>query len=153
MGGSYGGFMVNWIIGHTDRFRAACSQRSISNWTSMFCVTDAGGFFTVDQVAGTPWDEDAGEKLWRQSPLRYANTATTPTLFLCCDEDYQCWMDEALQMFTALRYHDVESRLVLFRKESHNLSRTGKPRHRIRRLREILAWFDRHLKPQTSSLD
>jgi dipeptidyl aminopeptidase/acylaminoacyl peptidase len=152
MGGSYGGFMTNWIIGHTNRFRAACSQRSIANWISMFCVTDAGGFFTVDQTAGTPWDEDAGEKLWRQSPLRYANTATTPTLFLCCDEDYQCWMDEAIQMFTALCYHDVESRLVLFRGESHDLSRTGKPRHRIRRLSEILAWFDRHLKPQTPSL-
>ena len=153
MGGSYGGFMTNWIIGHTDRFRAACSQRSISNWTSMFCVTDAGGFFTVDQVAGTPWDEDAGEKLWRQSPLRYANHARTPTLFLCCDEDYQCWVDEAIQMFTALRYHDVESRLVLFRGESHDLSRTGKPRHRIRRLREILAWFDHHLKPQPPASD
>lgn len=145
MGGSYGGFMTNWIIGHTDRFKAACSQRSIANWISKFCTTDIGYFFNYDQIGATPWEED-GKKLWWHSPLRYADRAKTPTLFIHSQEDYRCWIAEGIQMFTALRYHGVEARLVLFRGENHDLSRTGKPQHRLRRLEEIVSWFDAHLK-------
>lgn len=146
MGGSYGGFMTNWIIGHTDRFRAAVSQRSIANWTSKFCTTDIGYLFNHDQMGADPWKEGGSEKLWWHSPLHYADRVKTPTLFIHSDEDYRCWLAEGLQMFTALRYHGVESRLVLFRGENHELSRSGKPKHRLRRLREIHAWFDRHLR-------
>ncbi len=146
LGGSYGGFMTNWIIGHTDRFRAACSQRSIANWISKFCTTDIGYVFNKDQMGKTPWEEGGSDKLWWHSPLRYAHQAKTPTLFINSDEDYRCYMAEGLQMFTALRYHGVESRLVLFHGENHNLSRSGKPHHRLRRLREIVSWFDRYLK-------
>jgi len=146
MGGSYGGFMTNWIIGHTDRFRAAVSQRSIANWTSKFCTTDIGYLFNRDQMGADPWEEGGSEKLWWHSPLHYADRVKTPTLFIHSDEDYRCWLAEGLQMFTALRYHGVESRLVLFHGENHELSRSGKPKHRLRRLREIHAWFDRHLK-------
>ncbi len=145
MGGSYGGFMTNWIIGHTDRFKAACSQRSIANWISKFCTTDIGYFFNYDQIGATPWQED-GKKLWWHSPLRYADRAVTPTLFIHSQEDYRCWIAEGIQMFTALRYHGTEARLVMFRGENHDLSRTGKPKHRLRRLEEILAWFNKHLK-------
>jgi acylaminoacyl-peptidase len=84
--------------------------------------------------------------MWWHSPLRCADRATTPTLFIHSEEDYRCWVDQGLQMFTALRYHGVESRLVLFRGENHELSRSGKPLHRLRRLEEIRAWFDRFLK-------
>ena len=145
MGGSYGGFMTNWIIGHTDRFKAACSQRSIANWISKFCTTDIGYFFNYDQIGATPW-QDNGSKLWWHSPLRYADRVKTPTLFIHSQEDYRCWMAEGIQMFTALRYHGVEARLVLFHGENHNLSRSGKPAHRLRRLSEIVSWFDKLLK-------
>ncbi|ADH61658.1 peptidase S9 prolyl oligopeptidase active site domain protein [Thermoanaerobacter mathranii subsp. mathranii str. A3] len=143
-GGSYGGFMTNWIIGHTDRFKAAVSQRSISNWTTEFGTTDIGYYFVPDQIGGTPWDNF--EKYWEHSPLKYADRVKTPTLFLHSDEDYRCWMAEALQMFSALKYFGVESRLVLFHGENHELSRSGKPKHRIRRLREITEWFNKYLK-------
>ena len=143
-GGSYGGFMTNWIIGHTDRFKAAASQRSISNWISKFGTTDIGYYFVDDQQGGTPWNDP--DKLWWHSPLRYADKAKTPTLFIHSDEDYRCWMAEALQMFTALKYHGVDSRICLFKGENHELSRSGKPKHRIRRLEEITNWFKHYLK-------
>jgi len=147
-GGSYGGYMTNWIIGHTSRFAAACSQRSIANWASMMCTTDIGYFFTPDQIAASPWGGDGAgaDKLWWHSPLKYADKATTPTLFIHSEQDYRCWLAEGLQMFTALRAHGVESRLVMFRGENHELSRSGKPLHRIRRLQEMLQWFDKYLK-------
>lgn len=143
-GGSYGGFMTNWIIGHTDRFKAAASQRSISNWISKFCTTDIGYFFVEDQNAATPWDNH--EKLWEHSPLKYADKVKTPTLFIHSEEDYRCWLAEGIQMFTALKYHGVEARLCMFRGENHELSRSGKPKHRLRRLREITDWFNIYLK-------
>jgi len=147
MGGSYGGFMTNWMIGHTDRFRAAVSQRSIANWIHKFCTTDIGYYFNADQLGTDPWAEGGSEKLWWHSPLRYADRVATPTLFLHAEQDHRCWLPEGISMFTALRYHGIETRLVMFREENHELSRSGKPRHRLRRLEEIAAWFDRHLRP------
>lgn len=144
MGGSYGGFMTNWAIGHTDRFKTACSQRSISNMTTEFLLTDIGYYFIDDQISTTPWNNY--EKLWYHSPLKYADKVKTPTLFIHSDEDYRCWTPEGIQMFSALKYHGVESRLVMFKGENHELSRSGKPMHRIRRLKEILDWFEGHLK-------
>ncbi len=143
-GGSYGGFMTNWIIGHTDRFKCAASQRSISNWISKFGTTDIGYYFNADQNASTPWENH--DKLWWHSPLKYADKAVTPTLFIHSEEDYRCWLPEGLQMFTALKYHGVESRLCMFRGENHELSRSGKPKHRVRRLEEITNWFEKYLK-------
>ncbi len=143
-GGSYGGFMTNWIIGHTNRFKAAVSQRSISNWISKFGTTDIGYYFVEDQQAATPWTDV--EKLWFHSPMKYADRVQTPTLFIHSEEDYRCWTPEGFQMFTALKYHGVEARLCLFKGENHELSRSGKPKHRIRRLKEIIGWFDKYLK-------
>jgi len=146
-GGSYGGFMTNWIIGHTNRFKAAASQRSIANWISKFGTTDIGYYFVEDQQAATPWTNY--EKLWFHSPMKYADRVKTPTLFIHSEEDYRCWLAEGLQMFTSLKYNDVEAKLVLFRGENHELSRSGKPKNRIRRLKEISEWFDELLKPNT----
>lgn len=143
-GGSYGGFMTNWIIGHTNRFKAAASQRSISNWISKFGTTDIGYYFVDDQQSATPWSDY--EKLWFHSPMKYADNVTTPTLFIHSEEDYRCWLPEGIQMFTSLKYHGVESRLCMFRGENHELSRSGKPKHRIRRLEEITNWFNKYLK-------
>lgn len=143
-GGSYGGFMTNWIIGHTDRFKAAASQRSISNWISKFCTTDIGYYFVEDQNGATPWSNMG--KLWDHSPLKYADKVKTPTLFINSDQDYRCYWAEGIQMFTALKYHGVDARLCMFRGENHELSRSGKPKHRMRRLQEMTDWFDKYLK-------
>lgn len=141
-GGSYGGFMTNWIIGHTHRFKAAASQRSISNWLTEYGVTDIGYYFVPDQVASTPWERF--DALWEMSPLKYANQVKTPTLFIHSDEDYRCWVPEAMQMFTALKDHEIPSKLVIFKGENHELSRGGKPKNRKRRIDEILSWFNAH---------
>ncbi|MCL1994294.1 MAG: S9 family peptidase [Spirochaetes bacterium] len=142
-GGSYGGFMTNWMICHTDRFKCAASQRSISNWISKFGTTDIGYYFNADQMASTPWSDP--DKIWWHSPVKYADKCKTPTLFLHSDEDYRCWLPEALQMFTALKFHGVESRLCMFKGENHELSRSGKPKHRVRRIKEMVDWFDKYL--------
>lgn len=144
MGGSYGGFMTNWIIGHTNRFKAAVSQRSISNWISKFATTDIGYYFVDDQIAATPWNDFGA--LWEASPMKYADRVTTPTLFIHSEEDYRCWIAEGLQMFTSLKYHGVSTRLCMFRGENHELSRSGKPKSRVRRLTEIRDWFEKYLK-------
>ena len=141
-GGSYGGFMTNWIIGHTDRFAACVSQRSISNWISFYGISDIGVDFGGDQCQGTPWSDP--EKLWWHSPLKYADRCVTPTLFIHAYEDYRCPIDQGYQMFTGLIAHGVESKMVLFKGENHELSRSGKPLHRIRRLEEITRWFEQH---------
>ncbi|MBE6990676.1 MAG: S9 family peptidase [Ruminococcaceae bacterium] len=141
-GGSYGGFMTNWIIGHTDRFRACASQRSISNWFSFYGVSDIGVEFAMDQNAADPWADP--EKLWFHSPMKYADRVRTPTLFIHSFEDYRCPIDQGYQMFTSLIAHGVESKMVCFRSENHELSRSGKPAHRLKRLNEITAWFDSH---------
>jgi dipeptidyl aminopeptidase/acylaminoacyl peptidase len=143
-GGSYGGFMTNWIIGHTHRFRAAASQRSIANWTGFYGTSDIGYFFQPDQTGADPWQDVA--KIWAQSPLKYADQVQTPTLFIHSDEDFRCPLPEGLQMFTALRAHGVEARLCMFKGENHELSRSGKPKHRVRRLKEITEWFEKYLK-------
>ena len=141
-GGSYGGFMTNWIIGHTDRFRACASQRSISNWTSFYGVSDIGPDFSEDQCGASLWPD--AEKFWQHSPMKYADKVKTPTLFIHALEDYRCPVDQGYQMYSALAAHGVESRLILFRGENHELSRSGKPKLRLRRLNEITGWFDAH---------
>lgn len=143
-GGSYGGFMTNWIIGHTHRFCCAASQRSIANWLSFYGVSDIGFCFAGDQNACDPLE--APEQLWAHSPLRYAARAKTPTLFIHSDADYRCPLSEGLQMYAALVDHGVPARLCLFHGENHELSRSGKPKHRLRRLTEITDWFEKYAK-------
>jgi len=142
-GGSYGGYMTNWVVTQTDRFKAAVSQRSISNWVSFFGTTDIGYFFGPDQLGGDPWSNPDGYA--KMSPLTYVKNVETPIMFIHSMEDYRCYMVEALQFFTALRYFGKETKLALFPSESHELSRSGKPYHRIKRLDLILDWFKKHL--------
>ncbi|WP_279122237.1 alpha/beta hydrolase family protein [Holdemania filiformis] len=148
-GGSYGGYMTNWMIGHTDRFAAAASQRSIANWVSLICYADIGFTFDNDQMGADPWSDV--QKVWDQSPLQFADKAKTPTLFIHSFEDYRCLLQEGMQMYNALVHHGVEARMCLFKGESHGLSRIGKPSHRVRRLQEITAWMDRWCKPATEN--
>ena len=143
-GGSYGGFMTNWIIGHTDRFVCTASQRSIANWVSFYGVSDIGVEFGMDQCDADPFRSP--EKMWAQSPMRYAANVKTPTLFIHSDEDYRCPLAEGLQMFTSLAAKGVPTRLCLFHGENHELSRSGKPQHRVRRLTEITNWFEKYAR-------
>ena len=143
-GGSYGGYMTNWIIGHTDRFAAAASQRSIANWVSMIGTDDCGFTFDTDQMDADPWKGML--KIWDQSPLQFADKVKTPTVFIHSFEDYSCPIQEGMQMYNAIVHHGVEARMCLFKGESHGLSRIGKRHHRVRRLREMTDWFDHYLK-------
>ncbi len=142
-GGSYGGFMTNWIIGHTDRFCCAASQRSIANWVSEAFMSDIGVPFSADQCGAKNVFKDT-EKLWDHSPLKYADKVKTPTLFIHSDQDRRCPLPEGMQMMQALSVRKIETRMVIFHGENHELSRGGKPLHRIRRLQEITDWFDSH---------
>ncbi len=143
-GGSYGGFMTNWIIGHTNRFLCAATQRSIASWISFSNMSDIGDIFGEDQMASSCWKDV--EQMWRQSPLKYADRVKTPTLVLHSDSDLRCPVAEGIQMFYALRHHGVPTRLCVFHGENHELSRSGKPKNRVRRLTEITEWMDKHLK-------
>ena len=98
----------------------------------------------LSAVQSDPWNSP--EEMWNRSPLKYADKCVTPTLFIQSDEDYRCWMCDAIQMFTALRMHGCPTRMCLFHGENHELSRNGKPKHRVRRLKEITDWFDTYLK-------
>ncbi|MBQ6333520.1 MAG: S9 family peptidase [Erysipelotrichaceae bacterium] len=142
-GGSYGGYMTNWIIDQTDRFKCAATQRSISNWISEVGVSDYGIDFPIEQEFGDV--RNCAGELWAMSPLKFVNNAKTPTLFIHSTEDYRCPVPEALQLYTALTCNGVETRMCLFKGENHELSRSGKPTHRIRRLKEITDWMDSHL--------
>ncbi len=143
-GGSYGGFMSNWILGHTDFFRAIATQRSIYNWISFYGTSDIGAYFAPDQC-GCSWkDLDA---LFHRSPMeKIRENAKTPTLILHSDRDYRCPVEQAYQLYTTLVEMGVETKFVLFHDESHELSRSGKPLNRIKRLEEITKWMDRYLK-------
>jgi dipeptidyl aminopeptidase/acylaminoacyl peptidase len=144
-GGSYGGVMTNWIIGHTDRFKAAAALRSISSWLTFGTTSDIGHTFTYNYWGTDLWRN--GKKLWEGSPLKYADRVKTPTLFLHSEEDYRCWLVEGIQMYYALQYFGVPTRLVVFTDENHDLSRNGKPLNRIRRLEELTLWFKTYLNP------
>ena len=141
-GGSYGGYMTNWIITHTDRFKAAASQRSISNRVADFYYSDYSYDTTYEN--GIPLDSKAIELFWQRSPIKYVENAVTPTLFIQSTEDYRCPFPEAVQLFSALKWKGVETRICGFKGENHELSRNGKPLHRLRRLQEITDWLSRY---------
>lgn len=142
-GGSYGGYMTLWIVGHTDRFKAAVSMRVLSNWASFFGTSDIGTFFAVDQIDATPWDNL--EQLMRHSPITSVANIHTPLLILHSDQDLRCPVSEAEQVFAALTYLGRETKMVLFEEQTHDLSRNGHPRSRVLRLRHILDWVTGHV--------
>ncbi|MGG0644188.1 S9 family peptidase [Sporosarcina gallistercoris] len=141
-GGSYGGFMTNWIVGHTDRFKAAVTQRSISNWISFFGVSDIGYYFSDWQIKADMTDV---ETLWKHSPLKYAENVKTPLLILHSENDLRCPIEQAEQLYITLKSMHKETEFVRFPEADHNLSRTGKPNLRITRLNELTGWFEKYL--------
>jgi dipeptidyl aminopeptidase/acylaminoacyl peptidase len=143
-GGSYGGFMTNWLVGHhPERFRSAVTQRSISNWVSFYGTSDIGPNFTEGEVGAAPWTDL--EALWRASPLRYVANVVAPILIIHAENDHRCPIEQGEQWFTALkRLGRAETRLARFPDEGHELSRGGRPDRRIQRIDLILDWFERH---------
>ncbi len=145
-GGSYGGYMSNWILGHTDRFCCIATQRSISNWISMYGISDIPPISNFEICSADPYSEKGFAEMWNVSPLKYVRNAKTPTLIIHSEEDHRCPIAEGYQLYTALVYLRVPVRMVVFHGENHELSRTGKPAHRLRRLEEITSWFDKYTK-------
>ena len=149
MGGSYGGFMTSWIVGHTDRFRAACSERAVNAAWSMYGTSDIGFWFQEAHALGRPPWEDLRWYLER-SPLSYARDIRTPLLIVHSESDLRCPMEQAEQLYVALKKLKRTVRFVRFPDEDHELSRSGRPRHRLARFRILLEWFGEHLPPGPS---
>lgn len=142
-GGSYGGFMTNWMIGHTDRFRAAVTMRSVVNEHSFFGTSDLG--FSDDEEFGhLPWEDP--DLYRRVSPLSYVEQMKTPLLILHSEEDYRCPISQAEELYASLKKLKREVVFVRFPGESHELSRSGKPWHRVLRLQKIVEWFETRLR-------
>jgi len=144
LGGSYGGFMTSWILGHTDRFQAACSERAVNNFIVEAGSSDIAVWFKG--YVGTHWFEDHQTYL-QISPTMYAPNITTPLLILHSEDDLRCPVVNAEELFAILRILGREVEFVRFpRGEGHELSRSGKPHHRVQRFEILIAWFDRYLK-------
>jgi dipeptidyl aminopeptidase/acylaminoacyl peptidase len=143
-GGSYGGYMTAWIIGHTGRFKAAVIQRCVSNWISMYGSSDFNWVFESEFESKPPWE--TVDNYWRQSPMAHIGNARTPTLVIHSEQDLRCAVEQGEQVYVALKRLGVDTELVLFPDESHDLSRVGRTDRRIERLNHISRWFDRYLK-------
>ena len=143
-GGSYGGYMTNWIIGHTSRFAAAVTQRSVSNLISMWGSSDFNWGFQEEFGNRPPWENH--KNYWRQSPMKYMGKARTPTLVIHSEQDLRCAIEQGEQVFVALKKLGVDTEMVRFPDEPHGLSRGGRTDRRVERLGHILRWFGKYLK-------
>ena len=141
-GGSYGGYMTNWIVGQTNRFSAAVSMRSISNLVSEYAQHDIVLWGALE-LGPPPWPDM--DELWRRSPMRYVQNVQTPLLLTAGEMDLRCAMSQSEEMFGALRLLGKTVELVRFPEETHDLSRNGRPDRRVERLRRICAWYERFL--------
>jgi dipeptidyl aminopeptidase/acylaminoacyl peptidase len=141
-GGSYGGYMTNWIVSHTNRFKAAVALRAVSNFISDDGTRD-GAYGHEEYFKGILFD--VFDQYWEASPLKHARNVHTPTLILHSDMDFRVPIEQGEQWFRALQHYGVPSELVLFPRENHNLTRTGEPKHLVESLNWQLYWFDRFL--------
>ncbi len=145
LGGSYGGFMTSWTVGHTDRFKAGCSERAVNNTYTLFGTSDIGSFFSETQAGVTPWDH----RDWyiEHSPLTYAPDIHTPLLILHSEQDIRCPIEQGEELYVVLKKLRREVLFVRFPDENHEMSRAGRPRHRRDRFGFILDWFAGYLHP------
>ena len=143
-GGSGGGVLTAWIVGKTDRFRAAAVQKPVINWVSTLLTTDIAGIMSPYWFARWPW-EDIGE-YWRRSPLSLVGTVTTPTMLITGEEDFRTPMPESEQYFQALKLRGVDTALVRVPERGHNL--VARPSHLIAKADSILAWFARYRRTE-----
>jgi dipeptidyl aminopeptidase/acylaminoacyl peptidase len=140
MGGSYGGFMTGWLAAHHGhRFRAAWSERAVNAWDSFTGSSDIGWYFTGAYVG-----DDVDEQR-RRSPLTYADRITIPFAVVHSEQDWRCPLEQAQRMFVALKKSGCETEMLVFPGEGHELTRSGRPRHRLQRFEAVLEWWQRHL--------
>ena len=144
LGGSYGGYLTSWIVGHTKRFKAALSERSVNHLVSAFGSSDL--FWVFERQFGGPMWEDVDEWL-RMSPATYARDIETPLLVVHSENDLRCNIEQGEHLFILLRLLDKEVEMLRFPAESRELSRSGSPIHRVQRFEAILEWFGRYLEP------
>jgi dipeptidyl aminopeptidase/acylaminoacyl peptidase len=148
-GGSYGGFMTNWIVGHTNRFKAAVTLRSLSNFISDDGTRD-GAYGHAPDFGGDIFEKF--DLYWDRSPLKYAKNVKTPTLILHSDNDFRVPIEQGEQWFRALKHYGVTTEIVMFPRENHNLTRTGEPRHLVESLNWQLYWFDRFINGNSATV-
>ena len=142
-GGSYGGYMTNWIVGHTTRFKAAVTMRCLSNFLSFYGTSDIGPWFGERELAGSPRDQM--QRYWELSPLAHVEKVETPILILHGEQDLRCPQEQAEQWFVSLRRLGKTAEFLRFPEESHDMSRNGRIDRRLLRLNRIVDWFDRYL--------
>lgn len=143
---SYGGFMVNWLVGTTDRFKAAVSENGVTNQIASWANSDGGPDFDRASLMGDPFSPEGIDKLWRQSPLRNVTAVRTPLLMLQAESDQRCPAADNEQLFVALRQLGREVEYVLYPEESHVYASAGRPDRRVDRMTRMIDWFDRHLR-------
>jgi dipeptidyl aminopeptidase/acylaminoacyl peptidase len=144
LGGSYGGYLTSWVVGHTKRFKAALSERAVNQLVSAFGSSDL--FWVFERQFGGPmWDNI--DEWMRMSPTTYASEIETPLLVVHSENDLRCNIEQGEHLFTLLRLHGKEVEMLRFPAESHELSRSGSPIHRVQRFDAILEWFGRYLSP------
>jgi dipeptidyl aminopeptidase/acylaminoacyl peptidase len=143
-GGSYGGYMTNWLTAtHPRRFKAAVTDRSICNWMSFFGASDIGPRFASLELGASPWENP--EVLWNKSPLKFVHQVKTPTLVVHSEQDHRCPIDQGETWYTLLLHKGVPTRFLRVPEESHELSRGGRPDRRVARLEAYLGWFRKYL--------
>ena len=146
-GGSYGGYMTGWIVGQTDRFAAAVSQRGVYNLSSFYGTADIP-FLITGEYDVHPWEDGAQKLLWEHSPVAYAPHVKTPILLIHSENDFRVPIEQAEQFFAFIRRAtDTPIELLRYPRDGHELSRSGEPLHRVSRLTAMLEWFDRYCMP------
>lgn len=143
-GGSYGGFMTTWAIGHTKRFAAAIAQRPVTNWISLFGTSDIGFYFNPEELGTDLFAEGGVASYWRQSPLAYAQQVTTPIRLLHGEWDMRCPISQSEEYFTAVKRHGVDADMIRYPQSFHGVSRNGLPNLRLQRLDDMTEWFTAH---------
>lgn len=139
MGGSYGGYMTAWTIAHEHRFLGAIVERGMLDPLSMMATSDIGPYFNLEYTGDDP------EQVKAQSPMAFVDEVTTPTLVIHSEQDIRCPLEQGLRYFKALKRNGVETEMLLFPGENHELTRSGQPRHRVERFETVLEWWSRHL--------
>ncbi|WMT51693.1 MAG: S9 family peptidase [Ferroplasma sp.] len=146
-GGSYGGFMTNWIVTHSNIFKCAISERSISNLLSMIGTSDIGFWFNSLQMnIKDPYSKEGMKKLMEYSPITYVKNVKTPVLLITGEEDYRCPIEQAEQFFVGLKLNMVDSELIRYQGDNHEHARAGVPNNMVDRLERKLAWFNKYMK-------
>jgi acylaminoacyl-peptidase len=151
MGGSYGGFMTTWVIGHTDRFAAAISERAVNDWYLMQGTSDIGGTFNPAYLGERATIHEDLDAVLRQSPITYAKDIRTPVLILHSEDDLRCPISQGEQLFVALKLLRRDVEFVRFPDENHELTRSGRPSHRIDRFDVVLDYWARKLGKASSA--